>query len=126
MTLRTLTLIAALVGLAGCGTFDSLASGASGPFSGGGGLRGSATEVGGVRFRTRVSGDGRAFTTATRGADRSVAGALEAGRVKGVEYCIKRYGGSDITWTIGPDRPVEEVVLGDGGALILQGTCVTR
>ncbi|WGH77653.1 hypothetical protein [Jannaschia ovalis] len=124
--MRTLMLIA-MLGLAGCGTLGSLSSGDSGPFRGG--FRGASNEVDGVRFRTRVSAtseDARSFATATRSAGRSLSGALEAGRVRAVEYCITRFGGSDIDWALGPDRPVEEVALDESGALVLTGRCITR
>lgn len=124
----TVLLVGALA-LSGCGTFGSLSSGASGPFSGGGGFRGNRTEINGVRFRTRVQSsreNRRAFTTTTRGAGRNLAAAAEAGRVQAVEYCLKRFGGSDILWTAGPDRDIEEIAISDNGALVLVGTCVTR
>ncbi|WP_179378463.1 hypothetical protein [Jannaschia marina] len=125
----TVLVVGATLALAGCGTLGSLSSGASGPFSGGGGLRGSQSEIAGIRFRTRVSAvseDNRSFQTVTRGAGRSLSAAAEAGRVEAVEYCIRRFGGSDIVWTAGPDREVEQIPLDDSGALVLTGTCVTR
>ncbi|CTQ49635.1 hypothetical protein [Jannaschia donghaensis] len=122
--------IATTLALSGCGTLGSLSSGASSPFSGGGGgLRGSQSEIDGIRFRTRVSSvtaDDRGFTTLTRGAGRDLAAAAEAGRVEAVEYCIRRFGGSEITWTLGPDRPAGETPLDQAGALILAGTCISR
>ncbi|SFJ28497.1 hypothetical protein [Jannaschia pohangensis] len=133
--MRFALMLALGLGVSGCGAFDSLSSGASGfsggsgPFSGGGGIRGSASEVDGIRFRTRLSKDSedrRSFTTATRGASRNVTAALEAGRVEAVEYCLRNFGGSEIEWSIGPDRPIEEVTPDESGALILAGRCVTR
>ena len=117
--------MAAALSLSGCGILD----GASSPFSGGGGLRGAQTEVNGVRFRTRVSAvteDDRGFVTTTRGAGRSPSAAAEAGRVQAVEYCLRRFGGSDIVWTAGPDRAPTATSLDQSGALLLAGTCVTR
>lgn len=111
--------------LAGCDTLSGLVSGASSPFSGGGGLRGAGTEVDGIRFRTRVastSEDGRGFATSTSGGARGVAEAVEAGRVQAVSYCLRRFGGSEIAWTRGPD---DRITLTDGN-VILSGACITR
>lgn len=115
--------------LSACGTARNVASGITSPFSGAGGLRGSANEIDGTRFRTRVSSgrdDPRAFLTTTRGAARNLPAAMEAGRVEAVRYCLDRFGGSEIAWTRGPDRPVEQVALEASGVLILSGRCVTR
>lgn len=126
----TVLIVGATVALSGCGALSGLSSGVSSPFSGGGSaLRGSLTEIGGIRFRTRVSAvteDRRGFSTATRDAGRSIEAAAEAGRVQAVEYCIRRFGGSGIVWSVGPDRPPEQVALGEGGTLVMAGTCVTR
>lgn len=128
MTPKTILTGALVLALAGCGTLGSLSSGASGPFSGGG-LRGAQNEIGGTRFRTRIGtdrADPRAFTTSTRGAGRDLASAAEAGRVEAVRHCLTRFGGSEIQWAQGPDRPIEEIALADSGALVLSGRCITR
>lgn len=120
--------LACALALSGCGTLRGVATGLTSPFSGGGGLRGRQSEIGGLRFRTRVAsatGDGRGFVTSTAGAGRGIGLALEAGRVGAVEYCLRRFGGSEIVWSAGPDRPVEEVALADG-TLVMAGVCVTR
>lgn len=122
-------IVGGAIALSGCGAFGSLSSGASGPFSGLGGVRGSQSQIDGVRFRTRVSpvtADDRGFTAVTRGAARNLAAAAEAGRVEAVEYCIRRFGGSEIVWTAGPDRPAEQTPLDERGSLVLAGTCITR
>ena len=130
--------LALSVSLAGCGRLDSLASGDSAgssagsassvPFSGNG-LRGRLSVVDGVRFRSRItalSEDRRGFTAETRGATRNLALALEAGRLEAVRYCLTTFGGSDIDWTLSPDRPATEVRLSDRGSVVLAGRCVTR
>ncbi|SDZ03931.1 hypothetical protein SAMN05444004_105137 [Jannaschia faecimaris] len=125
----TVLVVGAALSLSGCGAFGSLSSGASSPFSGMGGMRGSQSEIEGIRFRTRVSAvseDKRGFTTMTRGAARNLTAAAEAGRVEAVEYCIRRFGGSEIIWTAGPDREPEQMPLDTSGALVLAGACVTR
>ena len=119
--------IAVVLGLSGCATLGSLANGVSAPFRGGG-LRGSQSEIDGLRFRTRLSdtGDGRAFTTVTRGAVRGPAAAAEAGRVQAVEYCLRRFGGSEILWSAGPEAAADGSRLDGSGALVLAGVCVSR
>ncbi|TFL20226.1 hypothetical protein [Jannaschia formosa] len=119
-----IAVLAALVALTGCG---GIASGDSGLFAGRS-LRGSTEEVGGIHFRSRVTSeaeDRRSFTVSTRNAARALPQAVEAGRVEAVRYCLTRYGGSDIAWTQGPDRPPEQIVLADG-ALVLSGRCLAR
>lgn len=116
------------IALTGCGNFASLSSGDSGLLPRGG-FRGAPTEIDGVRFRTRISAtseDRRSFATSTRSAGRSLEGALESGRVRAVQYCLNRFGGSNIEWAVGPDRPVAEVALDESGALVLSGRCITR
>lgn len=126
--MKTVTLaICCVLSLSSCGTIRGVATGLTSPFSGGG-LRGTRSDIDGLRFRTRVSattGDGRGFVTSTGGAGRGVAAALEAGRVQAVAHCLRRFGGSEIVWTVGPDRPAEQVALTDG-ALVMSGACVTR
>ena len=117
-------LLVALALLTGCG---AIASGDSGLFSGRG-LRGSQQEVEGIRFRSRVTSspeDRRRFTVATRGAGRALAQAVEAGRIEAIRYCLTRYGGSNIEWAQGPDRPAEQIALTDG-VLVLSGRCLAR
>ncbi len=128
MTAATLAICCAL-SLSACGTARSIATGITSPFSGAGGLRGSANEIDGTRFRTRVSttrDDPRAFLTATRGAARNLPAAVEAGRVEAVRHCLGRFGGSDVAWARGPDRPVEQISLDPSGILLLSGRCITR
>ncbi len=123
-------LLLGLTLIASCGRLDGLTSGVSGLFdrNGAGGLRGAPTEFGGVRFRTRMaieSEDRRAFLTATTGRGPAT-DAAEAGRVRAVEYCLRRFGGSDIVWSVGPESVPVSPLRDDRGALILRGVCVTR
>jgi len=119
-----ITVLAALIALTGCG---GIGSGDSGLF-GGRSLRGSAQEVEGIRFRSRVTSeteDRRSFSVATRGAGRALPQAVEAARIEAIRHCLTRYGGSNIDWTQGPDRPVEQIALPDG-VLVLSGRCLAR
>jgi hypothetical protein len=121
----TVLLCAAL--LPGCARVASVTGGLFG--GGGGGLRSAPQEVEGVRFRSRVQAareSRRDFVVTTRRAARAPAQALEAGRVEGIRYCLTRFGGSEIAWREGPDRPVEAVALTENGALMMRGRCVSR
>ena len=112
--------------LTGCGTVQNVASRIPNPFAGG--LRGAATEVDGIRFRTRVRADRadpRLFTAATRSAGRAPTAADEAGRAQAAAYCIERFGGSEIVWAAGSAEGAG-IALTDGGALVLTGRCVSR
>lgn len=73
----------------------------------------------------RVSRDDReAFVATVRRTDQGLAGAREAGRHAGVEYCIENYGTSGIDWAAGPDAPKEALTVRNG-SLVLRGRCVT-
>ncbi|WP_308917540.1 hypothetical protein [Jannaschia sp. LMIT008] len=127
MILRLPLALTLLLSLSACG-FSGIGSGDSRPF-GGNGLRGQSVEVGGVRFRSRLASTGpdrRGFVVTTRGAARSVVGALEAGRVRAHGHCLSRFGGTDVAWSVSPDRPVEQVRLEEGGTVTLAGTCIAR
>lgn len=121
--------ICCALGLSACGTARNVAAGITSPFSGAGSLRGASSEIDGIRFRTRVStsrDDPRAFLTATRDAGRNLPAAVEAGRIEAVRHCLSGFGGSQIAWAQGPDRPVEQIALDASGTLVLSGRCVTR
>ncbi|GIT92917.1 hypothetical protein JANAI62_33750 [Jannaschia pagri] len=122
-----ITLTAAALSLSACGS-SGIGSGDSGLFSQGG-LRGSSQDVQGIRFRSRVRADGdddRFFTVSTAGAGRAIGSAQEAGRTEATRYCLTRFGGSQIAWTVGPDVPAEQVSLTERGALVLTGQCLAR
>lgn len=91
-------------------------------------LRGTPQDIGGIRFRSRVAAvadDPRSFRTTTRDARRGVPQAIEAGRIEAIRYCLTRYGGSNIAWRAGPDRPSETIAVEDG-VLVLSGRCLAR
>lgn len=62
------------------------------------------------------------FTVRVRDVSRSLDGARQAGAYEGISYCVKNYGSSDITWTVGPDTPPEQLVIADN-AIVFQGIC---
>lgn len=128
MTKRVaVTLAVSLAVLSGCG-FSGIGSGDSGLF-GPSGVRGAAGEVRGVRFRSRLaitSEDKRSFAVTTGNAGRAITGAVEAGNVEAVRYCLTRFGGSEISWTYGPSQDVETITLNESGALVLTGRCIAR
>lgn len=117
-----------ILALSGCGVLRGVGSAVTSPFAGGG-LRGAQTEIGELRFRTRVAAttaDGRGFVATTSGAGRSPAGAAEAGRTQANAYCVRRFGGSEIVWAVGPDGPAGPIAVDGAGRVTLSGTCVTR
>lgn len=120
--IATLTLLAALVALPACSRLPSVP-----------GLPGNknrvTAEFDDQRFRANAvatTDDRRGFAATVRGAARSVPGALEAGRLAAVTYCLNTFGGSDIDWTVGPDQPADAAALSSDGSLVLAGTCTTR
>lgn len=118
--------ICCLFGLSACDTIRSVATGLTSPFSGPDSYRGSANEIDGTRFRTRLSAnrdDPRSFVTSTRGAARNPLAAVEAGRVEAVRHCLGTFGGSDIVWSRGPDT---QIAIDPSGVLVLSGRCITR
>lgn len=108
MTRLRISLLAALVALAGC----------SDPFNQ------NAPEFDGQKFRTSVKADGdkSQFVVTVKGADKSLAGAREAGRYAATKHCIERFGASDVTWAHGPDA-AEDALQRDGDDLMFEGVC---
>ena len=67
--------------------------------------------------------DRQEFSVAVRRVDQGLAGARQAGRHGGTEYCLKNFGTSDIEWIVGPDAP--DAALGlPGSSLTMRGSCV--
>lgn len=111
-------LIAALVLVSGCGRLGlNRLTG-----------NGERVEFGDTRFRAKVEmdrEDRRNFSVSVRPAAIDLANAIEAGRFEANKYCIRGYGSSDIAWTAGPDRAVEDIQIVDD-TLTLAGRCVQR
>jgi len=71
--------------------------------------------------RTQVdSEDKRRFVATAGPVSQGLDGAREAARYEGTTYCIRRYGRSDIAWTIDPDSETPQVV---DDQLTVQGRC---
>ncbi|MFP4273940.1 MAG: hypothetical protein ACLFRU_02860 [Paracoccaceae bacterium] len=70
----------------------------------------------------RIEGDRREFAIDVRPASLGLEGAREAGRYEATKYCIRNFGSSAATWTIGPDSPEEALVVEDD-RLRLRGAC---
>jgi hypothetical protein len=76
-----------------------------------------------------VSKDGdnrRSFVVSTRGADRNVPAALEAARVRALDYCLTTVGGTAVQWSLSPERTADASALNEDGTVTVSGTCLTR
>ena len=114
--------------LSSCGVFSTI-GGLVPTFGDGDGLRGQGSEIEGLRFRSRVSkadDNRRSFIVATRDAGRNVPAALEASRVRALDYCLTTVGGTDVEWTLSPDRQVDSGTLNEDGSVTVSGFCLTR
>jgi hypothetical protein len=79
-------------------------------------------------FRTKVKKVDKqfdVFTVNIRDVSRSLEGAREAGRFAGVEYCVEKFGSSDIEWSVGPDTPTAQLRIVDD-TLVFSGVCPQR
>ena len=75
------------------------------------------------KARAADKADRKRFTVSVRRADQGRAGAREAGRYGGKQYCLQNFGTSEIAWTVGPDAP-DAVLARQSGRLTFSGTCV--
>jgi len=85
-------------------------------------------EFEGQRFRANLSSPGedrREMVITVTPVAVNPEAAQEAGRFEATKYCLNRYGGSDTEWTVGPDLPVERLVVVDD-TITLQGRCTQR
>jgi hypothetical protein len=83
----------------------------------------------GIQFRTDVNAprsDRRAFVATVRDAGQNLAAAQRAGRFAGTEYCVYRFGSSEIDWTEASAGAPETLALTEAGVLPLQGRCAAR
>ena len=90
-----------------------------------GNLWGNRQMFDGQYFRAKLESDKtnrKAFQVTVNDARKTLVGAREAARVKAVEYCIRQYGRSDITWAQAPDVEDANLTLVNG-ALVVSGEC---
>lgn len=83
----------------------------------------------GIDFRADTDaprGARRAFSTTVREAAQNVAAAQRAGRYSATEYCVRRFGSSEITWAEASATAPETLALTEKGELVLQGRCAAR
>lgn len=109
-----------ILGLCGVLLVTSLAG------CGGRQLRDDGLRFDGERFRInakKVSKEDRSlFTVTASPVSRTLAGAREAARYGGTQYCIENYGTSNIKWDVAPD--VEDITpFIDRDSLTLTGQC---
>lgn len=64
------------------------------------------------------------FTVEVDRVSQSLDGARAAGEYEGIRYCLTKakYGSSKIDWAIGPETPVDQLVI-DRDTLTFRGTC---
>ncbi len=106
-----LPLLVGLTVISGCSTARNLVSGDP------------EVSFEGIRHKANLSPDtsrGRDFVVTVSPFAVNPGAALEAGRYEATKYCLKQYGGSDASWTVGPDddpagfRPVNDTITLDG------------
>ena len=82
----------------------------------------------GKRFKASVDAprdDRRDFAVVVRDAAGTSDAARRAGRYEAVQYCIKRFGGSEIIWADAPETNPDSLLTAEG-QLVLQGSCDHR
>lgn len=126
--IRPIAIAMLTLSLASCGVVSSIGN-AIPVFGDGDGVRGQGADVDGLRFRSRISREGedrRAFVATTRGADRNIPAALEAARIRALDYCLATVGGTDVDWSLSPDRATDSSALNEDGSVTVAGRCLTR
>lgn len=76
-----------------------------------------------VKARVADKGERTRFTVSVRRAGQGLAGAREAGRHGGKQYCLEKFGTSEIEWTLGPDA-TDAALTGGGSGMVMKGKCV--
>jgi hypothetical protein len=69
------------------------------------------------------SKDRSGFTANVRGVSQGLEGARQAAAYEATKYCVNTLGTSDVTWTVGPDAPIE-AIQSDKDSITVTGTCV--
>lgn len=79
----------------------------------------------GLSFKGRLQADKedkRSFVATAGPVSQSLDGAREAARYEGTTYCIRKYGRSDIDWTLDPEAEEASLQIADD-LLTVQGRC---
>jgi len=79
----------------------------------------------GMRYSGRLQADSedkRSFVATVSPVSQSLEGAREAARYEGTTYCIRKYGRSDIEWSLNPEAETEALSISDD-VLTVQGRC---
>lgn len=79
----------------------------------------------GMRYTGRLQADKddkRIFTATSAPVSQGLEGAREAARYEGTGYCVRKYGSSDIIWTLSPDAEATSLSVADD-RLTVQGRC---
>lgn len=79
----------------------------------------------GMRYSGRLQADSenkRNFTATVAPVSQGLEGAREAARYEGTTYCVRKYGSSDIAWSLGPDAEATGLSVVDD-QLTVQGRC---
>lgn len=85
----------------------------------------NATLFDGMRFAGRLQADSedkRAFTATVAPVSQGLEAAREAARYEGTTYCVRKYGSSDINWTLSPDAEATALSVTED-QLTVQGRC---
>lgn len=122
---RVLVLCIAIAGLSACNavrnTAGAIGVGSSTPFR-------TVLDKDGVRYRAQVKAgedDRRDMAISVSPFATDPEAALSTASFAANRYCILVYGGSDKTWTVGPDAPVDQLAIDDDTATLL-GRCTQR
>ncbi|MGB7317452.1 MAG: hypothetical protein WBC85_05740 [Planktotalea sp.] len=79
----------------------------------------------GMRYSGRLqveSESRRNFTATVTPVSQGLEGAREAARFEGTTHCVRKYGSSDIIWTLSPDADATALSI-ENDQLTVQGRC---
>lgn len=107
------------LGLSGCSTVQNAAGSVSGIFNK------TRMAFDGHRYRARLGADKEdrtRFTVTVSPVSQSLTGAREAARYEATRYCIRQFGDSTVTWTVGPDTAASAYRI-EKDTLVFGGAC---
>lgn len=79
----------------------------------------------GMRYSGRLNADSddkRSFVATVSPVSQGLEAAREAARYQGTRYCVRKYGRSDIDWTVSPDAKADALQFVDD-VMTVQGRC---